>query len=194
MTGVPLQEAAFWSRRAEEAAASLESGPMGLSVGAARERLARFGPNTVGDEADLSAARLLLRQWESPLVLILVFGAVVSLVVREWVDASIILAIVLGSTMLGFLQEYRASTAVAELKRRLALTCRVVRDGSESVVPAATIVPGDVVLLSAGNLVPADGLVLEAKDCLVSESALTGESFPVEKQPGVLAPETPIAA
>ena len=135
----------------------------------------------------------MLRQVGSPLVLILLFGAAISLFLREWVDAGIILAVVLGSTLLGFYQEYRAATAVDELKRRLALTCRVIRDGTERTVPASVIVPGDVVVLSAGNLVPADGLVLEAADFLVNEAGLTGESFPVEKQPGTVAADTPLA-
>ena len=78
-------------------------------------------------------------------------------------DATIILVIVLGSSLLGFFQEYRASTAVEQLKRRLALTCRVIRDGVEQTVPVSTIVPGDILLLSAGNLIPADGLVIEAR-------------------------------
>ena len=108
-------------------------------------------------------------------------------------DAGIILTIVLGSTLLGFYQEYRASAAVEELKRRLALTCRVVRDGLEQTVPASAIVPGDVIVLSAGNLIPADGLVIEAEDFLVNEASLTGESFPVEKRPGILPPATPVA-
>src|SRR5262245_31056289 len=116
----------------------------------------------------------------------------VSLVLREWVDASIILAIVLGSTFLGFLQEFRASKAVAELKQRLALNTVVVRDGAERTLPVSTLVPGDVILLSAGNLIPADGLVFEAKDFLVSEASLTGESYPVEKQPGVVPAGSPI--
>ena len=106
----------------------------------------------------------------------------------------IILAIVLGSSLLGFFQEYRASTAVEELKRRLALMCRVVRDGVEQTVPVSTIVPGDLLLLSAGNLIPADGLVIEAADFLVSEASMTGESFPVEKRPGIVRPDAPIAA
>jgi Mg2+-importing ATPase len=128
---------------------------------------------------------LLLRQLESPLVLILIFAAVISLALQQWVDSAIILAVVLGSTLLGFSQEYRASTAVEQLKRRLALNCRVVRDGVERTVPATTVVPGDLVLLSAGNLIPADGLVIEAEDFLVNEASLTGESFPVEKRPGL---------
>ena len=118
----------------------------------------------------------------------------VSLALRQWVDAGIILAIVLGSTLLGFYQEYRASAAVEELKRRLALTCRVVRDRYlNKLVAASAIVPGDVIVLSAGNLIPADGLVIEAEDFLVNEASLTGESFPVEKRPGTVPPETPVA-
>ena len=128
--------------------------------------------------------RLLARQFASPLVLILVFGAAISMALRDWLNASIILAIVLGSALLGFVQEHRASRALAALKSRLALTVKVVRDGREQVIPAAELVLGDVVLLAAGNLVPADGKVLEARDFLLSEASLTGESFPVEKSAG----------
>ena len=152
------------------------------------------GPNSVEDASHLSALRLLLRQFESPLVLILIFAAAISLVLQQWVDSAIILAIVLGSTLLGFFQEYRASAAVEELKRRLALTCRVMRDGVERTVPVSTVVPGDLILLSAGNLIPADGLVIEAQDFLVSEASMTGESFPVEKQPGIVKPEAALSA
>ena len=113
---------------------------------------------------------------------------------QQWVDSAIILAIVLGSTLLGFFQEYRASAAVEQLKRRLALTCRVMRDGVERTVPVSTVVPGDLILLSAGNLIPADGLVIEAEDFLVSEASMTGESFPVEKQPGTVKPEAGLSA
>jgi Mg2+-importing ATPase len=184
----------FWSRSAAEIGAELVSGANGLSNSAAAERLKQIGPNSVEDAAALSGARLLLRQFESPLVIILIFGAVVSLALQDWADASIILAIVLGSTLLGFSQEYRASTAIQQLKRRLALTSRVLRDGVETGVAASALVPGDVIVLSAGNLIPADALVLEANDFLVSEAALTGESFPVEKRPGILPAETAMSA
>jgi P-type Mg2+ transporter len=172
----------------------LGSGPGGLSSDAAAAKLRLVGPNSVEDASHLSALRLLLRQFESPLVLILIFAAAISLVLQQWVDSAIILAIVLGSTLLGFFQEYRASAAVEQLKRRLALTCRVMRDGVERMVPVSTVVPGDLVLLSAGNLIPADGLVIEAEDFLVSEASMTGESFPVEKQPGIVKPEAGLAA
>ena len=158
--------------------------PAGLTSAQAAGRLERFGRNTLHPGARGATARLLARQFASPLVLILVFGALISLVLREWLDAWIILAIVLGSATLGFLQEYRASRAVAQLRERLALTAEVLRDGARCTLPVDAIVPGDVVLLSAGNLVPADGQALDARDFLVTEATLTGESFPVEKAAG----------
>src|SRR6187551_968854 len=152
----------YWSQDAAAVSAALGSSPGGLSSERAAAQLRLVGPNSVEDASHLSALRLLLRQFESPLVLILIFAAVISLALQQWVDSAIILAVVLGSTLLGFFQEYRASAAVDQLKRRLALTCRVMRDGIERTVPATIIVPGDLVLLAAGNLIPADGLVLEA--------------------------------
>jgi Mg2+-importing ATPase len=186
-------EEAYWSRSAADLMSALGAQAQGLLATEAASRLERHGANSVEEQSPVTVLRLLLRQFESPLVLILVFAALVSLVVREWVDASIILAIVAGSALLGFAQEYRASAAVAQLRQRLDLTVQAFRDGAVRTVAARALVPGDVILLSAGNLVPADGLVLEAKDFLVSEAALTGESFPVEKQPGVLPAATPVA-
>jgi len=190
----PVAPVAYWHRDADDLVTSLGSGPTGLASAVAADRLALVGPNRVEDAERLGALRLLGRQVESPLVLILVFAAAVSLFLAQWVDAGIVLAIVVGAALLGFSQEHRASAAVEALKRRLALTCRVVRDGVERTVPADTLVPGDLLILSAGNLIPADGRVLEAKDFLVSEASMTGESFPVEKQPGVVAPDAPLAA
>ena len=190
----PGLDTPYWSQDAAALSVALGSGPGGLSSEEAATKLQLVGPNSVEDASRMSALRLLLRQFESPLVLILIFAAAISLALQQWVDSAIILAIVLGSTLLGFFQEYRASTAVEQLKRRLALTCRVIRDGVERTVPVSTIVPGDLILLSAGNLIPADGLVTEAEDFLVSEASMTGESFPVEKKPGVIKPEAAISA
>jgi Mg2+-importing ATPase len=181
----PCLDAPYWSQDPAALMTTLGSGPGGLSSEKATALLRLVGPNVVEDSSRLSALRLLLRQFESPLVLILIFAAAISLVLQQWMDSTIVLAIVLGSTLLGFFQEYRASAAVEELKRSLALTCSVVRDGVERSVPVSTIVPGDIIQLSAGNLIPADGLVIEAVDFLVSEASMTGESFPVEKQPGI---------
>jgi Mg2+-importing ATPase len=187
-------EAGAWAGETLEALyARLGGSPDGLSAADAAARLASHGANRVADEPSLSAARLLAHQFESPLVLILVFAALVSLLLGEWVESSIIIAIVLGSTALGFVQEYRASTAVARLRGQLALTVRALRDGDVVPVPVGDIVPGDVVVLRAGNLVPADGRLTEAADFLVSEASLTGESFPIEKTPGVVPVDTPLA-
>jgi Mg2+-importing ATPase len=184
---------AYWSRDASDLIVRLASTPDGLSTREARRRLERDGPNLVEEQREIAAVALLLRQFASPLVLILVFGAAISLVVRDWVDAAIILVIVAGSALLGFVQEYRASAAVAELRKRLALTVRVRRDGAVQTVLASRIVPGDLIELSAGNLVPADGVILAARDFLVTEASLTGESMPVEKRPGAVRPDAPVA-
>ncbi|WP_414654454.1 magnesium-translocating P-type ATPase [Ideonella sp.] len=173
--------------------ATLRSQTQGLSCAEAARRLRTEGRNTLDEELDTRTWRLALGQFKSPLVLILVFAGVVSASLRDWLDAAIILVVVLGSCGLGFLQEYRASKAVAQLRKRLALTVTALRDGAPRVVLTSELVPGDIVMLSAGNLVPADGLVLDSRDFLVTEASLTGESFPVEKQPGVLPADTPIA-
>jgi Mg2+-importing ATPase len=167
---VPNTPAPFWCRDVDEVSRSLGSGPEGLTPARAAERLAVVGPNSLDDAQHLGPLGLLWRQVANPLVLILIFAAAVSLSLAQWVDAGIILAIVIGSSLLGFYQEYRASAAVEELKKRLALTCRVVRHGIEGTVQADTLVPGDVLVLSAGNLIPADGQILEAKDFLVSDN------------------------
>ena len=113
--------------------------------------------------------------------------------VQEWVDAVIILAIVLGSALLSFYQEYNASNAVEKLKAQVSLKTLVLRDGQKVEIPVEEIVPGDVVLLSAGSLIPADGILLESQDFFVNQAVLTGETFPVEKKVGTVAAEASLA-
>ncbi len=184
---------AFWALHAPEVLDRLGTRCDGLSSAEAAARLTSAGANTVTEDRAATAWHLLLRQLESPLVLILVFGSLVSIVLREWIDASIILSIVIGSALLGFWQEHRASEALARLRRRLSLVVEARRDGDWRPVPAADVVPGDIVRLSAGNLVPADAILVEARDFLVTEAALTGESFPVEKVPGIVAADAELA-
>ncbi|MGB8815467.1 MAG: magnesium-translocating P-type ATPase [Paracoccaceae bacterium] len=172
----------WWARSADGLLTELGTQESGLSLAEARRRLAKAGPNRIAEREGFGAARLLLRQFQSPLILILIFAAVVSLLVREWTEAAIILVIVFGSTVLGFSQEYQASVALNSLRQRLALKVTVLRGGAERSVPVEKVVVGDIILLSAGNMVPADGVVIEARDFLVSQAALTGESFPVEKR------------
>ncbi|QPQ54974.1 magnesium-translocating P-type ATPase [Allosphingosinicella flava] len=184
----------WWAQSLPALLTGLSATADGLDEKAAAQRLKTVGPNSFRDTPERSAALLLLRQFGNPLVLILLFGAAVSMALKDWMDASIIVAIVAGSALLGFYQEFRASRAVAALQDRLKLTVQVLRSGREMTVPDDGIVPGDVVLLSAGNLVPADGRILQSRDFLVSEAALTGESFPVEKSPGLAPPDAPVAA
>ncbi|MCC7122301.1 MAG: magnesium-translocating P-type ATPase [Gammaproteobacteria bacterium] len=184
---------AYWSIEPQTLLERLASRAAGLDADEAETRLRKYGSNAVAENGQAAVLHLLLQQFASPLVIVLLIGAALSGIVGDWLDAAIILAIVAGSTILGFTQEYRASKAVHQLRQRLALRVRVLRDGRSVSVPARDLVPGDVVQLSAGNLVPADGMLLEAKDFLVAESGLTGESMPVEKQPGVVKAQATVA-
>ncbi len=170
----------------EQLLAALQSEPDGLTSDEAGARLARYGPNSLDVGHRLHWPALLFNQFKSPIVLILLFATLVSAVLQDWVDAAIILAIVGGSAALSFSQEYSAGNAAEKLRSQIRIKTTVLRDGTAGQVPAEEVVPGDVVLLSAGNLIPADGIVLEARDFFVSQAALTGETFPVEKQPGVV--------
>lgn len=176
---------AYWARPVEELFAALASRPAGLSVAEAAARLKRNGPNSIGKRSGATALGTFIRQFRSSLVLVLVFAAIVSAFVGEGSEAAIIAVIVLASCFLSFTQEYGASKAMQALTARISRRATVLRDGVEASVPAETIVAGDVVRLSAGNLVPADGVLLEARDFNVSEAALTGETYPVVKSPGL---------
>jgi Mg2+-importing ATPase len=189
----PVEPEAWWSMDRAALFDALGSSARGLPQTDADARLGEVGPNVVAPADEASAMRLLWRQFSSPLVMILVAASVLSLLLRDWIDAATILVIVAGSALLGFWQEMRASIAVALLRRRLALMARVRREGRSVELPASELVPGDVIELAAGNLVPADGVVIEARDFLVNQASLTGESFPVEKHAGVVAPEATLA-
>jgi len=175
----------YWSRPATELLQSLGVDSSGLSPGTARERLARYGRNSLGKGSGNVALKQFAAQFRSPLVLILIFAAVVSASVGETHEAIIIGAIVLGSCLLGFSQEYGASRAMEALRGRISRRAAVLRSGVMVTIAADEIVPGDIMQLSAGNLIAADGIVLEAEDFNVSEAILTGESFPAIKSPGV---------
>jgi len=182
----PAAPASYWSLSPEQLLSALHVAGDGLAQAEAENRLKQFGPNALQARRRSTAAGLLLRQFKSPLVLILIFAATVSAFVREWTDAAIVLVVVIGSTMLGFVQEYRAGHAVEKLRSQVTLKSSVLRDGQRRILPSEQVVPGDVVLLSAGSLIPADGVVLEANDFFVDQAVLTGETFPMEKNPGIV--------
>ena len=177
----------FWTLDATDIATRLRSGTDGLSSEDAAQRLTTYGRNELRAERDMSRLDVCLRQLRSPLLLLLVFAAGASLLSGEWVDAAIVLTIVIATVGVGYSREYSAQTAVAALRARVRAQATVLRDGHSTPVPAEEVVPGDVVLLAAGSLVPADAVVLAATDFFVSEAVLTGESFPAQKTPGVVA-------
>ncbi len=184
-----VQLAAYWNVPADQLLRSLQATPDGLSTSEAQQRLKDWGPNALKVRQRVTPLGLLLNQFKSPLVLILLFAVAVSAFVKEWTDAAVILTIVVGSALITFSQEYSATNAVEKLRARLTHTVIGLRDGRPQSVPAEAIVPGDVVMLSAGSLIPADGVVLDARDFFVNQAVLTGETFPVEKKPGT-APES----
>ena len=185
--------APFWSAPIETVLAEFAARPDGLTQVEADRRLLRFGPNRSSDARKTRPLGLLLNQFRSPLVLLLLFAMTLSLFLGETTDGVIVLAIVLGSALLGFLQEYRASNAVARLLAVIETRVTVLRDGHEVDLPQDALVPGDVVVLAAGAAVPADCRILRSTDLFVDESTLTGESFPAEKGAGDLAGDAPLA-
>ena len=172
----------FWSLSADELAKLLETSAAGLTSTEARRRLRTYGPNRLQTARKTANLVLFLRQFKSPLILILLVAVGLSFFLNESVDAVIIVAIILLSSILGFWQEKRASDAVKTLLSVVRIKTKVIRDGLEFDIPAEDLVPGDICVFSAGNVIPCDALLLQSRDLYVDESALTGESFPAEKQ------------
>ncbi|HXY04163.1 MAG TPA: magnesium-translocating P-type ATPase [Terriglobales bacterium] len=157
-------------------------GSIGLTASEAEARLRRFGPNEPAETKRHSFSSDLWHAFTNPLVLILVIAATASAFLGEKVDAAIIGVIILLSTAIDLGQTYRSQSAVEKLRAQVALTATVIRDGEWKELPRREVVPGDVVRLSAGDLVPADAHLLTSRDLYVQQSALTGESLPTEKE------------
>lgn len=183
---------AYWTRSPPDLAHALGVELDGLTSADAEQRLAALGPNEIHVRKSASRLHVLWRQVRSPLVLLLVFAAIVSGASGEWIDASIVGAILAASIGIGYFREYRAETAIAALLGRVQITTDVIRDGERRTVAVRDVVPGDIVLLAAGSIVPADALLVEAVDLHVDDAVLTGESFPVVKRVGVIGETAPI--
>ena len=182
----------YWSVPVAEVARRLGTSLAGLSTSQAAECLREHGPNELKSEGKLSRISVLLDQLRSPLLLLLIFAALVSGLTGEWADSGIVILIIVASVGIGYSREYHARVAIAELRAKVQLRTQVLRDGHPVSVPSREVVPGDVLLLSAGSLVAADGVLVEATDCFVNEAVLTGESFPTEKTPAVVAASAPL--
>jgi len=185
---------AFWSVPQDRLLAATAAIAEGLSAAEAARRLARDGPNAIEVAHPHRGLRLLVAQFTSPIVVILVAATVLSMALGDLSDGLIILVIVAASGALGFWQERTAGHAVDALMAQVRVEVEARRGGGQVSVPVEEVVVGDLVVLRAGDVVPADGRVVRSQELLVDEAALTGESYAVEKRPGVVAADTPLAA
>ena len=184
-----------WSRTGAEVAAASGTDPAaGISPSTAAERLARSGPNEVTTRSVRPLWRLVLGQLSDTMIMVLLAAAALTLAIGDLTDTAVILTVIAVNTTLGVVQELRAGRAIAALDEMTAPTARVVRGGGVRLVPAREVVPGDLLRLAAGDIVPADARLLRDEGLEVDESALTGESVPVPKSADGLQPaDTPLA-
>ena len=183
----------FHTLAENELFALLDSSPGGLTSAQAQAGLARFGPNDISRVRKSPVIFQFLGHFKDLLVIILLIAAAISLSVGEITNAVIIVVIVFASVTLNFFQEYKAGNAAELLKQKLVSKATVSRDGVRHIVPVTDLVPGDMVFLVAGDIVPADARVLDERDFYVNQSALTGEPFPVGKTAGREDPAKPLA-
>jgi Mg2+-importing ATPase len=183
----------FWTLSVDDALNQLGTSRNGLTQDDAHKRLLRFGANLLKPKSRTDTLTLLINQFKSPLVLILIIAAVLAFFLQDPVNGGIILAIVIASGLLGFWQERGSTMAVQKLMSIVQLKASVLRETTSGEIPIEEIVPGDVVSLAAGDIIPADCLMIESKDLFVDEATLTGETYPAEKLVGILPGETPVA-
>jgi Ca2+-transporting ATPase len=185
--GGDMNSREWHSQTSDELETTLQSNlDRGLAEPEAQQRLAVYGPNELPEAPPVSALTLLLRQFTSVIIWVLIGAAVISGLLEEWVDAAAILAIVLLNALLGFVQEYRAEQSLAALKTLSITMARVIREGVIRFTPARELVPGDLIQVEAGDRIPADSRVVSASGLQTQEASLTGESTPVAKVAGPL--------
>lgn len=178
----------------EEVETLLESdGSKGLDMFEVAHRQAHFGPNRLTLKKGKSPLILFLMQFHQPLVYILLVAALVTFLLQEWVDSGVIFGVILVNAIVGFIQESKALKAIEALARSMEGSATVVRAGKKARIPSVEVLPGDLVLLQSGDKVPADLRLLRTRELQIDESALTGESVPVQKQPERLVQETVLA-
>lgn len=187
------RQGAFWSEKPDKLLEALGASPQGLSAEEALRRLKEYGPNRLRPKRRYGPLNLFISQFNSPIILLLLFAAILSFYLDDKVNSLIIFLILLVSGSLGFWQEYMATNAIEKLLELVRVKARALRDGVEVDVPFEEVVPGDVLVLNAGDSIPGDCLLLESMDLFVDEAALTGETYPVEKSVKALPPDTPIS-
>jgi magnesium-transporting ATPase (P-type) len=180
--GEAQREAPPWhTLPVEEVRSLLAAGPRGLEEAEARERLARHGPNALPEAPPPSPLAILLHQFQSPLIYILLLAVAVTVALGEYIDAGVIAVVLVLNAAIGCFQEHRAERSIRALMHLVAPRARVLRGGGEREIESRDLVPGDLVLLESGGRVPADLRLVHAAALLVDESLLTGESAAVRK-------------
>ncbi len=177
------KEPAFWQQTVTELLERHKVTPAGLTSSEAAERLTRYGPNILHTQRRNALLLQFLAKFRNPLVIILLVASVISAFTGDVASFIIITLIVLMSVTLDFIQEFRAGQAAERLRQSVTVHVQALRDGKSQEIPLPSLVPGDIVLLAAGDMVPGDGRILEAKDFFVNQALLTGEPYPVEKKP-----------
>jgi Ca2+-transporting ATPase len=188
-----MNQIAWHSMNLEDILKTLETRFNGLTYDEAKHRLEEFGPNEFAVEKKHALLNIILNQFKSILIIILIFATVFSAVIGEIIDAIVILTIIIISAALGIIQEYRAERALETLKKMLSPTVDVLRGDKETKVPSNELVPGDVILLGAGDKIPADARLFEIANLQVDEASLTGESIPVTKKLDLLSENVYVA-
>jgi magnesium-transporting ATPase (P-type) len=168
---------------AKEVFKRLQTSEEGLSEAQAKKHLETYGPNKLPEGAGISRLKIILHQFTSPLIYILIVAAIVTTFLGDYIDSGVIVAVLILNAIIGYLQEYKAETSVRALKRMIVPRARVVRKGKEREIPSEALVPGDIVLLVSGDKVAADLRLFKTTELRIEEAALTGESVPVEKKP-----------
>lgn len=186
MTPIHKSKIPFWSFEVDEMLGKLSSSLNGLSTTDVERVRDVYGANTLKGTKKQSDIILFLSQLKNPITIILLLASILSLFLGDKTDAMIIIVIVLFSTLLGYWQERTAGKAVSQLLNLIQIKSMIMRDGQRVEIPTEEIVPGDIIFLEAGDIVPADSLLIEEDELFVDEAAFTGETFPVEKNTGVL--------
>ncbi|MEJ7738688.1 MAG: cation-translocating P-type ATPase [Chitinophagaceae bacterium] len=183
---------AFQATTIDEATVLLNSNTeQGLSIEEAKERLEHFGLNAIDEAKAISPLKILANQFKSPIVFLLLFAAGMSFWFKEWLDGIAILLVLIINAAIGFYMEFTAHKSVKALKKLSSIPAKVLRGGKLNEINSEEIVPGDIVFTEAGDMIPADGIIIRSTQLLIDESALTGESVPVDKKNSVL-PEATI--
>lgn len=188
----PSNKPDYWQQNLTALLEYYKTTPAGLTSSEAAERLIRYGPNLFCPQRKHALLFQFLAKFSNPLVIILLLASAISAFTGDAASFIIISLIVLMSVTLDFIQEYRAGKEAEKLRQSVTVHVQALRDGKPQEIPISSLVPGDIVLLAAGDLVPGDGRILEAKDFFVNQALLTGEPYPVEKKPDELPDEAEI--